>query len=516
MALRMADVLGLPGLDLRLLAGSGGLHREVRWAHVIELTDPVPWLRGGELVLTVGLGLPEDPEGQRAYVRRLADAGCAGLGFPPGEIRTELPPAVLRAADECDFPVVAAIESTPFIAITEAVAQWYADHRSHQERQALKAQDAMARAALRSGPAGIVRELAAGTGGEVLLLDSADHVRAAEPPERRDWHEAVRAAVRRDTRGALGMTFGDLEIHVASTGISGSPSGWLAVASAPPVAAHVRILANHAANLVGVGVEGVRAARAKTHQQRAAIFAAALEENSATLWNRLEDACPLPTPPYEVVALRADDAEPPKLARIVLDTLTEVIDDTALEERLVVCPLPEALVVVLPDTNPRTGRALAERLSTRAGQVHAGAATARDRAELPATIYRATSALSRSGDVYRHADELAASALFQGVFDGPAVDRFVDSVLEPLRRQDERRRAGTPSLVECVRTFLDEGQNLEAAARKLDIHRNTLRTRLRTAERVTNRSLDEPQDRLELWLATTLERRDATADYRQT
>lgn len=516
MALEMADVLGLPGLDLRLLAGAGGLHREVRWAHVIELTNPVPWLRGGELVLTIGIGLPEDPRGQREYVRRLADAGCAGLGFPPGEIRTELPPAVLRAADEFDFPVVAAIESTPFIAITEAVAQWYADHRSQQERQALRAQDAMARAALRSGPAGIVRELAAGTGGEVLLLDSADHVRAAEPPEPRDWHEAVRAAVRRDTRGALGMTFGDLDIHVESTGIAGSPSGWLAVASTPPVAAHVRILANHAANLVGVGVEGVRAARSKTHQQRAAIFAAALEENSATLWDRLEDACPLPAPPYEVVALRAEDAEPPKLARVVLDTLTEVIDDAALEERLVVCPLPEGLIVVLPDADPRTGRALAERLNARnVDHVRAGAATARDRTELPATIYRATSAVS-SSETYRHADELAASALFQGVFDGTAVARFVDSALEPLRRQDERRRAGTPSLVDCVRTFLDEGQNLEAAARKLDIHRNTLRSRLRTAERVANRSLDKPQDRLELWLATTLERPDATADYRQT
>src|SRR4051812_13177882 len=70
-------------LDVRLVAGESGLENAVRWVHISELEDPTPWLSGGELLLTTGMAL-EDPERQRAYVRRLAGHGLAGLGLGTG------------------------------------------------------------------------------------------------------------------------------------------------------------------------------------------------------------------------------------------------------------------------------------------------------------------------------------------------------------------------------------------------------------------------------------------------
>src|SRR3954470_16687898 len=70
-------------LDVRLVAGEAGLENAVRWVHISELEDPTPWLSGGELLLTTGMAL-EDPERQRAYVRRLAGHGLAGLGLGTG------------------------------------------------------------------------------------------------------------------------------------------------------------------------------------------------------------------------------------------------------------------------------------------------------------------------------------------------------------------------------------------------------------------------------------------------
>ena len=57
--LRLADVLDLPVVRRALpevVIGDGALGREIRWAHVVEMRDPDDLLKGGELVLTTGLG----------------------------------------------------------------------------------------------------------------------------------------------------------------------------------------------------------------------------------------------------------------------------------------------------------------------------------------------------------------------------------------------------------------------------------------------------------------------------
>jgi purine catabolism regulator len=77
MALSVRDILSVPGLALRLLAGGDAADRPVRWVHSSELEDPTPWLKGGELLLTTGAGVGSTPAKQRAYVHRLADAGLA-------------------------------------------------------------------------------------------------------------------------------------------------------------------------------------------------------------------------------------------------------------------------------------------------------------------------------------------------------------------------------------------------------------------------------------------------------
>ncbi|MCL2731124.1 MAG: PucR family transcriptional regulator ligand-binding domain-containing protein, partial [Actinomycetia bacterium] len=78
----VAEVLELdafrPGGPV-VVAGHRNLTAEVRWVHVSELTDIAGMLRGGELVLTTGVMLPDDRESLAAYADALADVGAAGL-----------------------------------------------------------------------------------------------------------------------------------------------------------------------------------------------------------------------------------------------------------------------------------------------------------------------------------------------------------------------------------------------------------------------------------------------------
>ena len=50
------DILEIPDLNLRLLAGAKSASNPIRWVHITEVPDPTRWLKGGELLLTTGYG----------------------------------------------------------------------------------------------------------------------------------------------------------------------------------------------------------------------------------------------------------------------------------------------------------------------------------------------------------------------------------------------------------------------------------------------------------------------------
>ena len=116
--LTVSDILGLEELDLTLVGGSERVSAPVRWVHSSELADPTPWLRGSELLLTIGRPLEDAPE---RFVELLAESGLAGLGLGLGFGFEECPAEARTAADRLGFPVFTIPYEIPFIAITEAV-----------------------------------------------------------------------------------------------------------------------------------------------------------------------------------------------------------------------------------------------------------------------------------------------------------------------------------------------------------------------------------------------------------
>lgn len=163
-------------LRLRVPAGRDCLDREVEWAHSIELADPVPWLGGGELVLTTGLRLPTPDEERADYVRHLAKAEVAAVGFGVGLTHARVPDALVEAAEEAGLPLLEVPLPTPFVAVTKAVMERLAEQQYDGVVQASRLQPRMTRAALHGGAQAVVRELAVSTGTSVLFLRHADNL----------------------------------------------------------------------------------------------------------------------------------------------------------------------------------------------------------------------------------------------------------------------------------------------------------------------------------------------------
>src|SRR3954465_13726003 len=108
--LSLADVLELPVVRRALpeiRVGELALEREVRWAHVIEMPDPDDLLKGGELVLTTGLGAGSDPVHQAAWTASLIEQGLAALAVELGSSWRDVPPAVVAGCARAGVPVVA-------------------------------------------------------------------------------------------------------------------------------------------------------------------------------------------------------------------------------------------------------------------------------------------------------------------------------------------------------------------------------------------------------------------------
>jgi hypothetical protein len=128
------DLLSVPELGLRLLAGVDGIDDVVRWAHPTELLDPRPYLSGGELVLTVGTSMGPDAR-CRDYVDRLVEARVSAVGYGIGDVTAEVPPELAEACRSSRLPLLRVPADVPFQSITELLADRRAEARAAGERR---------------------------------------------------------------------------------------------------------------------------------------------------------------------------------------------------------------------------------------------------------------------------------------------------------------------------------------------------------------------------------------------
>ncbi|ASR35175.1 CdaR family transcriptional regulator [Prauserella marina] len=170
----VADVLALPvvrGGGPRVVAGWDALGHRVRWVHVAEVADIAHLLKGGELVLTTGVALPDDETALTRYVEELAGVGVAGLVVElVRHWNDELPKALVRAAQDAGMPLVTLSRETRYVAVSEAVNGLIVDAQVDELRAAEQVHETFTELTVAGAePAVILREVARLTGQPVVL-----------------------------------------------------------------------------------------------------------------------------------------------------------------------------------------------------------------------------------------------------------------------------------------------------------------------------------------------------------
>jgi PucR family transcriptional regulator, purine catabolism regulatory protein len=166
-----------------VVVGADRLDTPVRWVHAIELTDVARLLRGGELVLSTGIALPDDERLLAAYVAELAEVGVAGLAVELGRrYAGSLPAALVAEARRAALPLIAFESEVAFIEITEAVHARIIDAQLEELRVSERLHEMFTELSVAGASAEeIVRQAAALAGRPVILADLSHRVLACEP-----------------------------------------------------------------------------------------------------------------------------------------------------------------------------------------------------------------------------------------------------------------------------------------------------------------------------------------------
>src|SRR3954451_6595197 len=172
------EALALPVLTNAgpvLLAGARGLDRQVRWVHTTELVDIAPLLRGGDLVLSTGIALPDLPADLAAFAESLEGSAAAGLVIELGRRWAEVPAALVDAFERLSLPLVALTREVRFAAVAQAVGERIVGTQLEELREAQRVHEVFTELSIaEAGPAEIL-ESAQRLAGATVVLEDAQH-----------------------------------------------------------------------------------------------------------------------------------------------------------------------------------------------------------------------------------------------------------------------------------------------------------------------------------------------------
>jgi purine catabolism regulator len=514
----LASLVQHPALKLTVRAGEDRLDMPVRWVHASELADPVPYMEGGELLLVTATTLDAaDPGVMLDYVRRLGAAGVAGLGFAVGVQYEDIPDALVEAARAEGLPLLEVPRRTPFIAISKAVSEALAADQYRAVTDGFEAQRELTRAALTEGPAELLARLAVHVDGWAALYEPSGALVAAAPSwaarrAARFGDEVARLAQRRPhTSAVVGPPEGepgggaDDRVELQTLGTGRIAGGVLAVGTEGAPGTAARYAVHSAIALLTLTTERSGALRAAEQRLGVAVLRMLLAGQpdharavAGALYGALLDA------PFRLLVAEAAEPAGDPAGDVPLDLLAETLEAAATRagEPVLVVPDGDGRLVVLAVDGGAAASAGARYadlgadeagvvtgLSAPAGPIATG--TAYKQAEQALSVAR------RRGRALVEHEELADGSLLPLLADD-AVRAFADGMLRALREHDAKGRG---DLVESLRAWLSRHGQWDAAAADLGVHRHTLRYRMRRVEEILCRSLDDPDVRMELWLA---------------
>ncbi|MBU6535834.1 PucR family transcriptional regulator [Streptomyces mayonensis] len=547
----VADVLALPvlaGGEPRVVTGGESTDRPVRWVHITELTDPASFLKGGELVLTTGMPLPDDPAGVRRYVDELADVGAAALVIELVRRYHRPPDALVRACRARGLPLVALARDVNFLEVTQVVHTLILGHQAEAMRRTQGVHEAFTALTLRgAGPEEVLRAAAEMTGRAVVLENLVHRALVCEPATAHaalsGWERRSRTASATDRvglSGPEGWLVAPVEYQGERWGRVVMLPGPSPVKTGPPPVETGPPPGETGTSPGRTGKTGTGKAAAGpafgpedvTVLERTAMALTIARLTRPAPWERtahrnalrdlVEQRHRSPADARARVVALGLAAQDARFVAVLVDLppgrdasdaetrLSEELGATG-AQALVGLLSPGRLGVLLALRPSRPWREAAERLGRAALDAAPGAtvcvgAPADDVSDVARSFRDAARVAEATepgrplppGRSFHERSDVGLRRLLFALRDDPRVQDYAERQLGPLLEHDARH--GT-RLVATLRGYLDAAGSKTVAARSTGLSRETVYQRLRAIERLLDRDLESGEQRTELHVA---------------
>ncbi|WP_249019137.1 PucR family transcriptional regulator [Conexibacter sp. S30A1] len=481
----------IPYLQTWIHAGASGAENVIEWAHSIELPRPWEWLERGDLLMTVGLGIPSDPAAQVDYIRKLAGIGVSGVTIGHEMQAPPLSDEMIEAAEQLAFPICFTAYAVPFVQISRTIAAAGREDYARILGVTRIYEQARMAAARNATTAGLLNELEselqcdlfafANEDGGLLASGSPD----PSPATVADISEAVRASGEQQP-GLRRVQVGGREACIIPIPAQRSVS-LVAVSRGSQLPAFAML--QHVATLTALELQRLWAQREQARRRGSELLAHILDNRIAR----------------SVAVARLDThglADGPYRLLVALLREEELHWAEHLHHRL-------------------AERDVAHLLLRRDNILHALICDADTIFDTVASLFPlnaiiGVSAPFRDLDSVQGAAREARWALDSAKADGRRIVRYgdrsalfyprsvteaqemVDSVLGAVLAWDTRHDS---NLIESLQVFLDCNRAWQRASTELHVHKQTLVYRMHRIEQLTSRKLNNTADVSQLWLA---------------
>ena len=499
MSLNLRDFLDHPlvqAADPVVRSGAENLDHAVRWVHSADLVDIAGLLRGGEVLLTNGVGLVSlDQSARRVYVRSLAETGVAGLLFEVGRSFERVPDEMVDEACTVGLTIVELQPALRFTEVAEAINSELIDRSVVRLRHADETSRALSVALARGASLDeLIGQVAQTLGTWAELRDQAGQLVVEAGTARRDG----------DTRADTPVL------------VDGAAWGRLVIGTVGPPESLIEAVLDRAPTVFGLCLIREHREIAGALRGRQALLehlVANRRAPRAILEARLQ-AAGLALADHDYVCLAADPQR--------IHSATQFMDNVIRLCGHGVFGLVKGTlcaVVARPGDNGRAtlGDALRRAAAAGLGSEKRVCVTVsrnvRDVTALPQAMADAcaTLALGRElhlTDAVIGVQELALQQLLGEITDREVLRQFVTEQIGVL---DDSDRARDGQLIHTLEVLMACSGSKMDAAKRLHIRRQSLYYRLEQIERLTGTSLDDPQQLLPVAVALEVRRMLAAA-----
>lgn len=521
--LTVAEVLRMPVVRQagpEVLAGAAGLDRPVQWVHSGEPADIASLLRGGDLLLTTGIALPDSDDELRAFATSLSEGDVAGLVIELGRRWRTVPPTLVASCDALGLPLIALVREARFAAVVQAVGERIVDEQLDELREAQRVHDTFTELSIaEAGPSEIL-DAAQRLAGVAVVLEGEDHrvTDYRSGPDAiggflSDWAERSRE-VRLEGRTTWDRGQGWL---VTRLGRRERRWGRLVIASPTEPPQRLIAVAERAAAALALHRLHERDRDSQVRRTHHELLLGLVNDPANAEIHLRCELAGLTVKRRQLVGLTmrpaADGPDPSRPAAPVLDELIAATVHAAHELKLPVLatqsdgrvrallslPASADPVKEVDDLATRVGRR--HRAVVGAGRPVTGLAEADQTIKESAHVVSSVRAPGPARLVHR-LEDVHLRGLLTLMGDDDRLHLFRERELRQLRAYDAQHGSG---LVEAVRALVEHPASKSLAAASLHVSRAVFYDRLAKVEKVLGADLNDPDIRVSLHVALLAE-----------